>query len=151
MKIREAGVYVYMCWRRLSRWGSFAAVILTVCFIAISSSSSSDATGEEALPVPLYYYIKELTSTYTHTHKHLVSHLWKQQACLSANFHPHWSICSQLIYRRDQCLCLWAEANLFLSLNTKGSCLVIIPFDLPVVLPIKRIKGQIYMCLLVCR
>lgn len=67
MKIRGAGVCVYMCWRSLSRWGSFAAVILTVCFIAISSSSSSDATGEEAQPVPIYYYIKELTSTYTHT------------------------------------------------------------------------------------
>lgn len=51
MKIRGEGVYVFMCWGSSRRWSSFAALILTVCFIVISFSSSSDATGEEVEPV----------------------------------------------------------------------------------------------------
>lgn len=49
MKIRQEGVYAL---GGSSWWSSFAALILTVCFIAISFSSSSEATGEEAQPVP---------------------------------------------------------------------------------------------------
>lgn len=64
MEKREEGVDVL---EGSSRWSSFAALILTVCFIAISFSSSFDATGEEANPCPIYYYITVLTSTYTHT------------------------------------------------------------------------------------
>ena len=52
MEIKGVGVYKCLCAASSSRWSLFAELILNVCFIMISSSSSFDATREEAQPAP---------------------------------------------------------------------------------------------------
>lgn len=131
-----------LCAGSSSRWSSFAAPILTVFSLWLAPRPGLMPQEKEPYPLPIYYYIKELTSTYTHTsiyypiyrgNKHIyhptLIFIWTY----ARNSFEQWR-------EKEVFVFMCVVASLFQSLNTKDWFLLY-PLIHPVVLPHKMNKG----------